>query len=178
MPSGSRPLTRLIEDQRLGIAEQRAGDTEPLAHAERELAGALVRHLAQTDQIDQIVDAASRDAVRLGQSEQMVVRRTTAMNRARLEQGADLVQRRSMIAVVLAVHLRVARCGRVEPEHQSDRRRLPRPVRAEEAGDDAGPHRERQIVHGTLVAIILGEVARFDQAGKNRSRTKRRAIPA
>ena len=159
-------VDRLVEDQRLGIAEQRAGDPEPLAHAKRELAGALVRHLVQTDQIDQIVDAASRDAVRLGQSEQMVVRRTTAVNRARLQQGADLVQRRCMIAVVLPVHLRVAGGGCVEPEHQSDRRRLPRPVRAQETGDDAGTHRERQIVHGTLVAVILGEIARFDQALK------------
>ena len=39
-------VDRLVEDQRLGIAEQRAGNSEPLAHAERELAGALVRHLA------------------------------------------------------------------------------------------------------------------------------------
>ena len=86
---------------------------------------------------------------------------------ARLQQGADLVQRRRMLAVVLAVHLRVAGRRRVEPEHQPHRRRLPRAVRAEETGDDAGPHRERQIVDGALVAVVLGEIARLDQAAKN-----------
>ena len=160
-------VDRLVEDQRLGIAEQRAGDPEPLAHAERELAGALVRHLAQTDEIDQVVHAASRDAVRLGQSEQMVVRRTTAVDGARLQQSADLVQRRCMIAVVLAVSPSRRRPSARRAEHQSDRRRLPRPVRAEETGHDARPHRERQIVHGTLVAIVFGEIPRLDQAAKN-----------
>ena len=135
----------------------------------------LSRDVVQTDEVDQLVDAASRDAVRLREREQMVVRRTAGVDRARLEQRADLVQRRRMVAVVLAVHRHVAGGRRVEPEDQPHRRRLPGAVRAEEAGDDAGPHRERQVVDGTLVAVVLGEIARLDQAVENRSRAKRHA---
>ena len=82
MPSGSRPLTGSSRISVSGSPSSALRDPEPLAHAERELAGALVRHLAQTDEIDQLVDAASRDAVRLGQREQMVVRRTAACGRS------------------------------------------------------------------------------------------------
>ena len=47
------------------VAEQRRGDAEPLAHAERELAGALARDVVQADQVEHLVDPAARDAVRL-----------------------------------------------------------------------------------------------------------------
>ena len=40
-PLGVEPVDRLVEHQRRRVAEQRRRDPEPLAHAERELAGAL-----------------------------------------------------------------------------------------------------------------------------------------
>ena len=40
-------VDRLVEDQGLRVAEQRRGDAEPLAHAEREAARPLAGHLAQ-----------------------------------------------------------------------------------------------------------------------------------
>ena len=94
----------LVEHHRLRIAEERSRDAEPLPHAERELSGALLRHLAQADEVDQLLDAPPRDPVRLREREQMVVRRTAGVNGARLEQRADLVQRRGVVAVVLPVH--------------------------------------------------------------------------
>ena len=42
MPFGVEPVDRLVEQQHPGVAEQRAGDAEALAHPERELAGSLV----------------------------------------------------------------------------------------------------------------------------------------
>ena len=42
----------LVEHHRLRIAEQRGRDAEALPHAERELPGALLRHLAQADEVD------------------------------------------------------------------------------------------------------------------------------
>ena len=35
MPGGSSPFVGLVEDQHLGVAEQRGGDRQPLAHAHR-----------------------------------------------------------------------------------------------------------------------------------------------
>ena len=53
-------VDRLVEHHRSRVAEERSGDAEPLAHAERELARALLRDLAQADEVDQLVDAAAR----------------------------------------------------------------------------------------------------------------------
>ena len=58
------------------------------------LPGPLARDLVQADEVDQLVDAAARDAVRLREREQVVVGGAARVDRARLEQRADLVQRR------------------------------------------------------------------------------------
>ena len=79
------------------------------------------------------VDAARRDPVRLGEREEMVVRRPPGVDGARLEQRADLVQRRGVLAVVAAVDGDVAARGRVEAEDQAHRRGLAGAVRPEEA---------------------------------------------
>ena len=42
-PVGVETVHRFVEEQHLGVAEQRRRDTEPLAHAEGELSGALAR---------------------------------------------------------------------------------------------------------------------------------------
>ena len=46
-PFGARAVDRLVEEKHAGIAQQGAGDTEALAHAEGERAGPLVCHGAQ-----------------------------------------------------------------------------------------------------------------------------------
>ena len=134
---GVEAVHRLVEQQRGGIAEQRRRDSEPLPHPERELPGALARHVVQADEVDQLVDPALADPVRLREREQVVVGGAARVHRARLEEGSDLVQRRRVVAVVLAVHGDVAAARRVEPEDQAHRRRLARAVRTEEPGHDA-----------------------------------------
>src|SRR4051794_2611636 len=93
----------------------------------------------------------------------MVVGRAAGVHGARLQERPDLVERRRMIAIALAVHRGLTSAGRVEPEDQADRRRLPRTVRTEKTGDDAGTHRERQVVDCALVAVVLRQVAGLDQ---------------
>ena len=95
MPSGSRPLDGSSRISVARVAEQRRGDAEPLAHAERERPDALARDVLQPDELDHLVDAAARDAVRLGQRQQVVVGRAPGVDRAGLEHRADLVQRRA-----------------------------------------------------------------------------------
>ena len=84
------------------------------------------------------------------------------MNRARFQQRADFVQRCGVLGVVLAVDGDVAARRSVEPEDEPHRGRLARAVRPEEAGDDAGLDRERQIVHCGGLAVALREVAYLD----------------
>ena len=83
---------RLVEEQRVRVAEERGRDAEALTHPEGELAGALRRDVAQADHVDQVLDAAAGNAVRLREREQVVVRRPSRVHRARLEQRAHLAQ--------------------------------------------------------------------------------------
>src|SRR5581483_4575721 len=159
---GIEAVHRLVEEQRLRVAEQRARDPEPLSHAERELAGALPRDVVEADEVDQLVDPATRDAVRLGERTEVVERGAAGMHRACLEQRTDLVQRRLMIAVVLSVDGHIAARRPAEAEDEPHRRRLARAVRAEEAGDDPGPDGEAEVVDRPLLAVVLREPDGFD----------------
>jgi hypothetical protein len=155
-------VDRLVEHDGLRVAEQRGGNAEPLPHSERERSRALLGHVVQPDHVDQLVHAAPGNAVRLREREQMVVRRAARVHGARLEQRADLVQRRLVIPVALPVHRDGAGRWRVEAEDQAHGRRLPGAVRAEEAGDDAGLDDEAELVDGPLLSVVLREAVSLD----------------
>ena len=59
---GVQAVDRLVEQQDVGVAEQRGRDAEPLAHAEREAAHPVVGDGLETDQLDHLVDPARRAA--------------------------------------------------------------------------------------------------------------------
>ena len=52
---GVQAVDRLVEQQDVGVAEQRGGDAEPLAHAEGEAAHPVVGDRLQADQVDHLV---------------------------------------------------------------------------------------------------------------------------
>ena len=112
---GIEAVDGLVEHDRLRVAEQRRRDAEALAHAERELAGALLRDVVQADDVDQLVDAAARDAVRLRERQQVIARRAARVDGACLEQRADLVQRRGVLAVGLPLTVTSPLVGRSRP---------------------------------------------------------------
>jgi IS5 family transposase len=128
------------------------------------LAGTLASHLVQADEVDDVGDAVLWDPVRLGEPEEVVVRRSAGVDGARLEQRADLVQRRGVVAVVAAVDDDVTARRGIEAEDQAHRRRLARPVRSEKARDDARLHGKAEPVDGPLVAVVLRETARLDHS--------------
>src|SRR6266480_3760528 len=103
----------------------------------------------------------------------MVVRGASGVDGTSLEQRADLVQRRRVIAVVLAVDRRVAAAGGVEAEDQADRRGLPGPVRTEKPGHDTGTDSEGEIVDGPLVTVVLRQVSGLDHGASTVSRRGR-----
>ena len=163
-PLGVEAVGRLVEDQDLWVGEQRRGDAEPLAHAERELPDTFPGDLLETDAVDHLVDPPPGNPVGLCQGEQVVVRRAAGVDGARLEQRADLVERRRVLAVALPVHGHRSRGRAVEPEDQPHRRRLPRPVRPEEPGDGPREHGEREAVDGPLLPVVLGQAFCLDHA--------------
>src|SRR4029077_3682215 len=143
-------VARLVEHHRLRVAKERLRDAEPLAHAEGELAAALARHLVQPDEVDELGDSALWNPVRLREREQVVVRGPAGVDGARLEQRADLVQGRGVVAVVAAVDGHVAAGRRVEAEDQAHRRRLAGAVRAEAGGHAPRLHGEGRPLDGEL----------------------------
>src|SRR5436305_1050059 len=160
---GVKTVHGLVEDQRRGVAEQRARDAEALAHSERELPHALACDVVQPDEVDQLVDAATWNPMRLREREQMVRGRTPGVNGAGLEERADLVQGSGVVPVALAVHRHVAAARPVQAENQPDRRGLARTVRPEESRHDTGLNGEGQVVDRPLVAVVLRKIARLDQ---------------
>ncbi len=53
-------VARLVEDEHLGVAEQRGGQAEPLPHAERVAAHPPVGLLGQVHLVEHLVDPAGR----------------------------------------------------------------------------------------------------------------------
>src|SRR4051794_6388768 len=115
----------------------------------------LPARLRATDEVDELLDATVADAVRLRERAQVISRGAARVDRARLEQRADLAQRRCVVGVRLPVDGDRAGRGSVETEDQAHRRRLAGAVRAEEAGDDPRLHVEREAVDGALLVVVL-----------------------
>jgi hypothetical protein len=120
----------------------------------------------QADDVDELVHAAARDAVRLRQREEVIARGATGVHGPSLEERADFVKRRGVRAIVLAIDGDVALRRPVETEDQPHRRRLAGPVWAEESSHDPGVDVERKVVDRALVFVVLGEPARFDHCDR------------
>ena len=82
-------VDRLVQQQHLGIAEHRRRDAEPLGHAEREAARSLAGHGGQADQVQDLVDPARRETLRLGEEQQVVAGTAAGMQGPCLKQRAD-----------------------------------------------------------------------------------------
>ena len=97
---GVEPVDRLVEQHRRGSPSSAERDPEPLAHAERELAGALARDVVQADEVDHLVDPALGMPCVWASASRWLYAERPGVDGARLEQRADLVQRRGVVAVV------------------------------------------------------------------------------
>src|SRR5450631_4951427 len=82
-------VDRLVEDERGGIAKEGGGDAQALAHAERELANALLGHVLQADELDQLIDARPRDSLGLRLSEEVIVGGAPRMDGTSFEQRSE-----------------------------------------------------------------------------------------
>ncbi len=157
--SGSSPFTGSSRTRTSGLPSSAAAIPSRWAHAERESLHPLSGDTAQTDKLDDLVNALARQALRLRQHEQVVVRATTAVHGARLEQCAYNPQRFGKVAIVPTVNGCAAGVGAVEPEEEPHRRRFAGTVRPKEPSNRAGLHGERKMIHRELVAVPLAEIA-------------------
>ena len=168
---------RLVEDEHLGVAEQRVGDAEPLAHAEGVVAHPAVRLLlGEADELDHLVDAVPPDAHEDRAERQHLAAGAAGVLGGRVEQQADVAARVRQGGIRLAEHGGPARGRRGEAGHDAHRGRLAGTVRPEEAGDEAGLDLERDVVDGRERAVALGESFHCDHGlhppGRRRSRIR------
>ena len=161
---GVEAVDRLVEEQHLGVAEERGGDSEPLAHAEREALGALFRHVLEADDTQHLVHAAGRDTGQLGEAQEVVAGVPATVHGLGVEERADLAGGVGQLAVGVAADRDLTGAGVVEPEDHAHGRRLARPVGPEETGDGTRPYLEGKVVHGCLVAVALRQADCLDHS--------------
>ena len=161
---GIEPVDWLVKQQDFRVAEHGHGHAEPLAHAEREAAGPLVRHVLQTHQGQYLIDPARRQTLSLGQEQQVVPGCPPGMHRLGLEQRADRPQRILQVTVTPAVDERDATLRPVKAKDEPHGGGLARAVRPDEPCHLPGLDREGQVVHRRLAAVDFGQIARLDHA--------------
>jgi hypothetical protein len=161
---GVEAVGGLVEEQHLRRREDRAGEPEPLAHAERVAGRPLARDVLESDEPEDLVHPGGRNG-RLGaEHPQVVAGAAGRMEELRVEVGAH----HPGDVIVLAQRPAVPQRGAVtaiESEHQPHRRRLARAVGAEEARHHTWPQLERQLVDGTGTAVALAEPDGLDRHG-------------
>ena len=162
MPSGSRPLTGSSRISVCGSPSSAAAMPSRWPMPSENSPARFFATVVQPDEVDHLVDAALGMPCVCASASRWLYAERPGVDGARLEQRADLVQRRGVVAVGLAVDGHVARGRRVEAEDQPHRRRLPGAVRAEEAGHDPGLDGEGELVDGALVAVVLRQAVGLD----------------
>jgi hypothetical protein len=120
---------RLVEEQHVRVAEQRTRDRQPLPHAERIRLHALVRRAGQVDDLEQLVHARVRDALRPSEHAQVVSSFAPGVEVRRFQHRADTLRGLVELAVALPVDRGRASRGRDEVEENAEGRRLARAVR-------------------------------------------------
>jgi len=159
---GIEPVAGFIQDDRGRVAEQCPGETESLLHAERVAAQLLVGGVGHADEIEHLVDAAARDAVRGGHPAQVVAAAACRVDEPGIEEQPDLVERRLHSGVGMTCECGGAPLEPVEADHAAHRGALAGTVGPQEAGDLARRDVEAEVVDGDGGAEALREVLDSD----------------
>ena len=144
-PSAARRVEagrRLVEEDELGVADERDAEVEPALLAARERLHPRVALLVQADEVDHLVDVA-RPLVVAGEHPVDLAHVSTGQSSRLLEHDADPLAERALgRARVEAEHADLARVALPVALEDLDRRRLAGAVRAEQAEDLADGHLE------------------------------------
>ncbi len=108
-PLRVQPVGRLVQDQDRRVAEQRAGQAEPLPHAAGVGADAARAGIGQADQLEHLVGPPVRQAAGAGHHPQVVASGAAGVEARRLQRGAHRADRVVEVGVRPAVDRRGAR---------------------------------------------------------------------
>ena len=163
MPSGSRPLAGSSRISTRGSPSMRGGDAEPLPHAQRVALELALRRRGQPDQVEHLVGPLVGQPGRGADHPQVVAAGAALVRAGRLQHRADRAAagrsgRRS-------AGRRWWRCRRSGVTRLSSMRSvvvLPAPFGPRKPVTRPGCDRERQVVHGPDLLVLLGQAGDDD----------------
>ena len=159
-------IGRLVKDQDLRVAEQRVGEPEALAHAERVPADpAPGRRLVQADELQQFVDALRRHAHGLGGDGERLAAPAPRRLRRGVEQDPDAPAGVWQVAVAPTEDPGLPAVGLGQADEHPHRRGLAGTVGAEEPRNGARLAAERDVGDDGAAAALLGECFGRDHDG-------------
>ena len=171
---------RLVEQEELRSPEQRRRDSEPLAHPVRVAADAVLRTVAQLDQLQHLLDAGGRVGfVVVGEQPQVLAPGEIRVEARPLDEAGDAVERlRAVDQRIAAEQLRLTGGGPDQAEQHPQQRGLSGSVRAEQAEDVAGRDSEIDAVDRDDLTVCLDDPAGGDGRRAARHLTARAAASA
>ena len=158
---------RLVEEQHLGVVDQRGGEVEAALHAARVAGDAPVEGVTEIDQLAELLGAAigiaGRQAVQPTLQPQQLAPGLAGIERRLLEGDADAQpDLAGVLDDVEAGDGRLAARRRQQRAQHPHGRRLAGAVRAEEAVDLAAPDLEVDAGDGVLVVEVADQGAGAD----------------
>ena len=167
------PGRRLVEEDQLGIADERLGELRALAHASREPADRTEPCLVEADEVEDVrrplARRPRRDAAQLAERGDRVGRRLVERKAVVLGHVAESRPHPDRVAGdVLPAHLdrTFARIG--EPEEQAEHRRLARAVGADEP-DAPAWNLQCQAIQCGHTRVALGQAVESEEGIHGRS---------
>ncbi len=161
-PLRVEPVGGLVEDEDARLAKQGSGQRQALAHSQRVALDPALGGAGQLDHLQHLLDPRVGDPRRCGEGAEVVAAAAAGVEGGRLQCRADRAQRVAHRHRRLAVDQGGPAARPQQPEQGPHRRRLPRPVGAEETGDEPGLDREREVVDGHGPPVALGQVSNLE----------------
>src|SRR5581483_8854437 len=166
----------LVQDDDVGIVDQRLGDAHPLLVALRELAYELAAHVFDLTGVQSVLeplaDAARRQPLEPGDELEVRLDRHLGVERHRFGQIADALPGLQRLAEhVVAGHSHGPRGRRHEAGDDAHGGRLSGPIGTQKAEDLALLHGEADVAHRQLVGVALAQVLHFDHGATLRRAT-------
>ena len=161
-PLRVEPVGWLVEDEDVGVADERGGQLQALAHAHGEATDLALGVARQADQLEHLVGARLVVAAGPRRHAQVGPGAPRRVEAGRFEHGTDGRGRVLEVLVVAPGDGGRPGGGVHQAEQHAQGRRLPRAVGAEEAGDAPGLDGEREVVDGQHFPEVFGQPVDLD----------------
>jgi hypothetical protein len=155
-----KAVRRFVEHQQPRPSQQRGRKPETLSHPEREAANAVVRDIGEPDLLQRVADAVGAVAPQARQRGEVLPSSERGIQTRPIHEPRDPVRKSERPAHRTAENLQVAAVGLGQPEEQAQQRRLPGPVRTDQAVHLALCDVEVDPLEGDHLAEELADPAR------------------